>query len=78
MKRTDSTNVEVECNTLDTFDFTPWKEDMGKVTENFEVVTNNIENADSNDLHSIKLDSPQSNIVGIANTGGMENHTILV
>lgn len=77
MKRTDSNNVEVDCKTLDTFDFMPWKENVAEV-ENFEVVTNNIENADSNDLHSIKLDTPQSNIVSIANTGGMANHTILV
>lgn len=77
MKRTDSNNVEVDCKTLDTFDFMPWKENLKEV-ENFEVVTNNIENAESNNLHSIKLDSPQSNIVSIANTGGMTNHTILV
>lgn len=77
MKRTDLNNVEVDCKTLDTFDFMPWKENLEEV-ENFEVVTNNIENVESNNLNSIKLDSPQSNIVSIANTGGMANHTILV
>lgn len=78
MKRSDSNNVETDCKTLDTFDFMPWKDNVAEV-ENFEVVTNNIENAvDSNDLHPIKLHTPQLNIASIANTGGMANHTILV
>lgn len=77
MKRTDSNNIEVDCKALDTFDFTPWKENIGEV-DKFEVVTENIANVELNDFHSIKLDTPQSNIVSIANTGGMANHTILV
>lgn len=78
MKRTDSNNIEVDCKTLDTFDFAPWKENMKEVEE-IEVMTNNVENAKSNDFHSIKFDTPQSNIVSIANTaGGMVNHTMLV